>query len=94
MAIDYGSLPAEHEALAVYSIFGGGALAGFAAFVIYTLVFFGALSMKNLRRRGLAIAAGVLAVIPCLSPCYLLALPAGIWALVVLGSRDVKDAFR
>jgi hypothetical protein len=32
-------------------------------------------------------------MIPCISPCCLLGLPIGIWALVVLLKPEVKAAF-
>jgi hypothetical protein len=56
------------------------------------LVFFGALKMKNLRSRGLAMTSCIVAMLPC-SICCLAGLPLGIWGLVVLNSEDVKSAF-
>jgi len=58
------------------------------------LVFIGAMKMKNLENYSLAMAAAIVAVIPCISPCCLLGLPFGIWALVVLNDSSVKAAFR
>lgn len=63
----------------------GLAIAGF--------IIFAALKMKDLQQWGVAVAASVLAVIPCVSPCCVLGLPIGIWCLVVLMRPDVKDAF-
>jgi hypothetical protein len=60
-----------------------------AAFVIYA-----ALKMKELTQWGLAVAASVLAMIPCISPCCVIGLPVGIWCLVVLNRPEVKNAFR
>ncbi len=34
------------------------------------------------------------AMIPCVSPCCLLGLPLGIWALIVLVKPEVKAAFQ
>jgi hypothetical protein len=34
-----------------------------------------------------------MALIPCLGPCYILGIPAGIWALVVLARPEVREAF-
>lgn len=93
LAADKG-LPRAHEALQVYSVFGGGALGGLLGTGVYAVIFFGAWSMKNLQRRGLALAASVLAIIPCLSPCFILGIPLGIWALVVLSSHEVRIAFQ
>lgn len=35
----------------------------------------------------------VLAVIPCLSPCLVLGIPSGIWALVILADEQTKANF-
>ena len=37
--------------------------------------------------------ASILAVVPCVSPCCLVGLPIGIWALVVLSKPEVKSQF-
>lgn len=39
-------------------------------------------------------AVSILSMVPCVSPCCLLGLPVGIWALVVLNTPEVKQAFR
>ncbi|NIM89850.1 MAG: hypothetical protein GTO17_02765 [Candidatus Aminicenantes bacterium] len=59
-----------------------------AAFIIYA-----ALKMKDLTQYGIAMAASILAMIPCISPCCLIGLPIGIWCLVVLTKPEVKAAF-
>jgi hypothetical protein len=56
-------------------------------------ILFGALKMMRLQSYGWAMAAAILAVIPCLSPCCCLGIPFGIWALVVLSKPEVKAAF-
>lgn len=53
----------------------------------------GAIAMMRLRNRGLAMTACVLAVIPCVGPCFLLGLPFGIWGLVAMNDPDVRRAF-
>ena len=60
-----------------------------AAFIIYA-----ALKMRELKQWNLAIVASVLAMIPCISPCCIIGLPIGIWALVVLNKPEVKEAFQ
>ena len=62
--------------------------------VIGIVVILGATKMKNLQAYGLALASSILAMIPCISPCCLLGLPIGIWAVVVLSNPEVKQAFR
>lgn len=59
-----------------------------AGFIIYA-----ALKMKDLNQWGLAIAASILAIIPCISPCCIIGLPIGIWCLVVLTKPEIKAAF-
>lgn len=59
----------------------------------YGIVIFGATRMKQLKNYPLAIAASILAMLPC-SACCILGLPIGIWSLVVLCNRDIRDAFR
>lgn len=68
----------------------GSSLVGMlvAAFVI-----FAALKMKGLTQWGLAVAASILAMIPCISPCCVIGLPVGIWCLVILMRPEVKSAF-
>jgi hypothetical protein len=55
---------------------------------------FGALKMKNLENFGLAMAASIIAIIPCFGPCCCIGIPVGIWSLVVLNKPEVKTAFR
>src|SRR3954451_19020182 len=53
----------------------------------------GALKMMRLESYGWAMTASILALLPC-SPVGLLGLVMGIWSLVVLNRRDVKEAFQ
>jgi hypothetical protein len=62
--------------------------------VVGIIIIVGATKMKNLQAYGLALASSILAMIPCVSPCCLLGLPFGIWAVVVLSNPEVKQAFR
>lgn len=75
--------------------FGGafgviGALIGLAVagFILWT-----ALQMKELKSWTISVVASILAMIPCISPCCIIGLPIGIWALVVLLKPEVKAAF-
>ena len=58
------------------------------------LILFGAIRMQSLTSHGLAMAVAILAMIPCLSPCCLLGLPFGIWALVILSKPEIKSQFK
>jgi len=53
----------------------------------------GASKMQSLTSYQFAFTAAILAMVPCLSPCCLLGLPFGIWALVVLNKPEIKSQF-
>ncbi|HEY4329919.1 MAG TPA: hypothetical protein VGN88_09295 [Phycisphaerae bacterium] len=55
-------------------------------------VIYGAMQMKNLKNYNMAMAAAIVAMLPC-SYCCCLGLGAGIWSLVVLMKPEVKAAF-
>ena len=67
---------------------------GFLSILIGILILVGAMKMKKLENYGLAMASSILAMIPCISPCCIIGIPFGIWALVVLMDPNVKAAFR
>lgn len=62
--------------------------------VIHIVVALGARKMKNLESYSFARTASIIAAIPCISPCYVIGIPFGIWAFVSLGKPGVKEAFR
>lgn len=67
---------------------------GFQA-LLSAFVFFGALKMKNLQNYGVAMAAAIIACLPCCGPCYgCFSIPLGIWSLIVINQADVKQSFR
>jgi hypothetical protein len=70
-----------------------GVVSSVIGILLSVLIFIGAMKMKKLESHGLAVAASIVAMIPCLSPCCLLGLPIGIWAAVVLFKPEVKGAF-
>lgn len=72
---------------------GLGVASSSLGILISGVIFYGGLKMKRLENHGLAVAASVLAIIPCTSPCCFLGIPVGIWALVVLSKPEVKSAF-
>lgn len=59
-----------------------------APFIIY-----GAVQMIKGRKYGLSKIAAILALIPLLSFGFLIGIPFGIWALILLGKPEIKDAF-
>jgi hypothetical protein len=60
-----------------------------AAFTVY-----GGMQMRALKNWGLALAATILAMLPCGSSCCCcLGLPIGIWVIITLTKPEVKSAF-
>lgn len=57
------------------------------------VILLGASKMRALDNHGSAMTAAIIAVLPC-SPCWILGLPFGIWALTVLGKEEIREAFR
>jgi hypothetical protein len=53
----------------------------------------GAVSMLRLKNYSIACISAILAIIPVCSPCFVLGIPLGIWAFVVLNRREVKQRF-
>lgn len=76
-----------------------GYVLGMCLSVVFTLVFegtavYGAYCMLRLEKLHLARIAAILSIIPICSGCYVLGIPFGIWALIVLNRPEVKAAFR
>lgn len=69
------------------------AVMGFVSLALNALAFWGSLCMLNAKRHGLAITAAILTMLPVTSPCCLIGLPIGIWALVVLNRPGVAAVF-
>ena len=70
-------------------IVGGGIGLAVAGFIIYA-----SQQMKKQEHWELCLAASIVGMVPCVSPCCFLGLPMGIWSLVVLLKPEVKTAFR
>jgi TPR repeat protein/tRNA A-37 threonylcarbamoyl transferase component Bud32 len=62
-----------------------------AALVLSSIMLVAGLMMKRLAGYSLAIAGAILAIL--VTPGNLIGLPIGIWALVVLSRREVREAF-
>jgi predicted Ser/Thr protein kinase len=63
----------------------------FLAIALSGWIIYAGLKLMQLERRGAVIVGSVLALL--VSPGNLIGLPLGIWALVVLNRRDVREAF-
>lgn len=79
----------------IAAIAGGGinVVANILGLIVGVVVLIGAMKMRKLESYGFAMTASILAMIPCVSPCCILGLPFGIWAVVVLAKPEVKEAF-
>lgn len=62
--------------------------------IMSVVIFMGAMKMKKLESYNFALTATIIAMVPCISPCCLVGLPIGIWALVILMKPEVKSAFQ
>ena len=72
----------------------GGYIGDILIPILDVIIIAAAFQMWNVKSYGLAMTGAVLAVIPLCSPCVVLGIPFGIWALVVLNDPQVKAAFR
>jgi hypothetical protein len=66
---------------------------GALALILSLVALAGALRMLALRNYEFAMLAAILAMVPCVTPCCLLGLPFGIWAVVALRKPGIKDRF-
>jgi hypothetical protein len=57
------------------------------------LILVGGWQMRRLESYGLAMIAAIMALIPICTLGFALGIPMGIWALVVLSKREVREAF-
>lgn len=95
LGVSLGALQRQGTPDAWVSMFSGtlGVVGGILGLAVSAIILYGALKMKKLENHGWAITASILALAPCISPCCLIGLPIGIWALVVLAKPEVKSAF-
>lgn len=90
-----GLLPTASQSGQMPALFSGtlGLLVNLGGCVFGIVVLLGAIQMRKLENYGFVVTASILATVCCLSPWFLLGMPFGIWALVVLCTPDVRDAF-
>ena len=94
MGAGMGALARGNQSMPNMMSGGIGAVFSVIGLIMSVVVFMGASKMKNAESYGFAMAAAIISMIPCVSPCCLLGLPLGIWALVVLMKPEVKAAFQ
>lgn len=93
LGVTFGQMEGGQEAWMNLASGSIGIVSSIIGILISGLILFGALKMRKLESYGLAMASSIVAMIPCISPCCILGLPIGIWALVVLTKPEVKGAF-
>ncbi|MCU0785075.1 MAG: DUF4339 domain-containing protein [Verrucomicrobia bacterium] len=96
LGASFGAMQRQGTPDAWINMFSGtlGVVGSVLGMVVSGLILFGALKMRKLENHGWAMTASILALAPCISPCCLIGLPIGIWAVVVLAKPEVKFAFR
>ena len=70
-----------------------GIASGVLGLALSVLILIGASKMHSLRSYEFSMTAAILAMIPCLTPCCILGLPFGIWAVVALTRPGIKSQF-
>lgn len=83
------------EAERLVHLFGGtlGILRNIIAILVGVFLLYAGLKMRKLENYSAGMIASIIAMVPCISPCCLIGLPVGIWALVVLNRPEVKVHF-
>ena len=91
------SLPTQFENLRFSepgsSVWVGTVLTITVTPLMNVVIAFGSLAMIRLKGYRWAYVATIFSLIPFCSPCFILGIPFGIWALVLLNRADVKERF-
>jgi hypothetical protein len=95
LGVGIGAATSETGEEQAYNLFSGaiGIASAIIGLGVAGFILYGALQMKSLRNHSLALFAAIAAMIPCVSPCCVIGLPVGIWAVMVLNKTEVKAAF-
>ncbi|MCD9187593.1 MAG: hypothetical protein LUM44_14330 [Pyrinomonadaceae bacterium] len=83
----------EAQRLGYYMGTGFGYGLGFFSLILAPVIIYGGFCMLKGQKPGLAKTAAILAILPVSSCCFLLGIPFGIWALIVLRKPEVKAVF-
>ena len=88
-----GMDPAQAQGFAVGQMVG--AIVGGIVYLAGSIVaILGGSAMMGGKKYSLAKASAITACIPCVTPCFLLGIPFGIWGLVALSNPDTKAFFK
>ena len=72
---------------------GLGLVQSIIGIIVGALIIMGAMKMMQLQTWSFALTVSIIAMVPFASPCCLLGLPFGIWAIIVLADNGVKAHF-
>ena len=72
----------------------GALAASFTILALQVVIIVGAYNLQHLQKYSLAMTAAIISCIPCCSPCVVLGIPFGIWALVLLNDSSIKRHFQ
>jgi F0F1-type ATP synthase membrane subunit a len=61
--------------------------------LVFILILSGGIQMMRFKTWGLALTASILTFMPCNCPFFCIGIPLGIWAIIMLSLRDVREAF-
>lgn len=89
-----GVVPDSEEAWILWAGWLYFLVTGFIGVLIAGFVMFGCTKMMKLQNYGIVMATVIVCMIPCASPCCMVGLPCGIWALTVLNDPRVKRSFQ
>lgn len=82
-------LAAEANFVSLATVF----IAAMTLVLVNAVVLSGAIQMRQLKKHRSSVAAAAVAVIPLLSPLFVVGIPFGIWAMVKLGNPEIKRYF-
>lgn len=86
------NLPPAAKEMIVKLAGGGARLIALFGAAIAGLTIFGGVQMRTLKNYGVAVAACIVAMLPCTN-CCCVTLPVGIWALTILMKPEIKASF-
>jgi hypothetical protein len=72
-----------------------GSIVALVVWIVFTIaILWGSVAMLRLNRYRDAVVGAVLSMIPVCSPCFVLGIPFGIWAIIVLLRPEVRARFQ
>lgn len=78
---DNGMPQAEHEQMVTFYV-----VSGFVNLFLDGFILYGAYNLQTRQSKIVAMIAAILCCVPCFSPCCVVGIPFGIWALVAISN--------